>query len=317
MSVGTWFRTDYDEPALPAGLPLTLSSGMNPAVTILDQMVRGNGIVGRVVGDFGAIALKIHGGGGPVRVAVSIGLDDVATRWWADRVRPSRLAAELPRLVAVRAQGRIHGGAVLARRQGWRGAASAEATLSFDLTAGEMRDDGLLLVEIAETAHPSWAAGRLCARSAIGLRINRIEVREQTAPTRTTGPSGATGCDFTVIQPGAPTAYRIVTAAVPSAPPLPLSPRNRVTRQKPARAVFKVARAARRAAVRALPSHPGAVEEVVAADLITGEPVPVETTRHDDETRVRLTGPVTRPVLLGSAKPQPTLSWRLTPVEPA
>lgn len=312
MSIGTWFRTDFDEPASPAGLPLMLSSGMNPAVTILDQMVRGNGIVGRVIGDSGAIALKIRGTGGPVRVTVSIGLDEMGTRWWADRVRPSRLAAELPRLVVLRVQGHIRGGVVLARRQGWRGAASAEATLSFDLAAGELQDDGMLIVEVSEAAHPPWTDGRLCVRSAIGLRINRIEVRESTTPALTTGPAGATGCDFTVVQPGAAATYRLVTTPVPAAPPLPLAPRNRLTRRKPARAVFKVARAARRATVRALPSSPGTFAGVLAADLITGEPAEVEVEGSGDDLRFRLVGPVHAPVLLGSAKPQPTLSWLLT-----
>lgn len=312
MSIGTWFRTDFDEPAVPAGLPMVLTSGMNPAVTILDQMARGTGIVGRVMGDSGAIALKIRGTGGPMRITVSIGLDEVGTRWWADRVRPSRLAAELPRLIALRVQGRVRGGAVLARRQGWRGAAGAEAALSFDLAAGELQDDGLLIVEVSDAAHPAWTDGRLSIRSAIGLRINRIEVRETTVTAATTGPTGATGCDFTVVQPGTAGTYRLATTVVPAAPPLPLTPRNRVTRRKPARAIFKVARAARRATIRALPASPGTVAGVLAADLITGEPVAVEVAGSGNDLRVRLAGSVTAPVLLGSARPQPTLSWLLT-----
>ena len=39
-------------------------------------------------------------------------------------------------------------------------------------TAAIRGGDGLLIVEISDAAHPSWTDGRLCARSAIGLRIN-------------------------------------------------------------------------------------------------------------------------------------------------
>ncbi|MEU8240718.1 hypothetical protein AB0C07_20940 [Actinoplanes missouriensis] len=307
MSVGLWFRTDFDEPSVPAGLPLELTTGMHPSVTIVDQMVRGRGIIGRVTGDFGAVAVKVAGTGGPVRVAVSIGLDEVSTRWWADRVRPSRTTPELPRLVTLRAQGRIRGSAVLARRQGWRGAASSEAVLEFDLAEGELDGDGLLMIELGETPPPSWAAGRLSGRPVVGLRFNRITVRESTGPEPTRGSNTPTGCDFAVLQPGASPVQRLVTQPVPAAPPLPLTPRNKLTRRRPARAAFKAARAARRVAYRAMPARPGPLSGVLAADVMTGEPIAVELSGDE----IRLPGPVEAPVLVGAARPQPTLSWRL------
>ncbi|GAA2715874.1 hypothetical protein [Actinoplanes palleronii] len=314
MSIGSWFRTDYDEPSVAAALPLELGTGASPSIVILDQMIRGTGIVGRINGDFGAIAVKVNGTGAPVRVTVSVGLDEMGIRWWSDRVRPARLTPELPRLVTLRAQGQIRGALVLARRQGWRGAAPATATLAFDLPAGELDRDGLLIVELADALPPSWAGPRLSARSAIGLRINNISVREQPAATAPSGPAGHTGCDFAVVQPGAALSYRLEGAGVSAAPPVPISPRNRWTRQKPARAVFKLSRAARRVAVRALPHRPGEVAEVLAADLVTGEAVPVDVSRHQDgNLTVRFAAPVGNPVLLGSTEAQPTLSWRLTP----
>ncbi|MFF0380812.1 hypothetical protein [Actinoplanes missouriensis] len=307
MSVGAYFRTDFDEPAVPAELPMQLATGMNQALTIADQMVRGRGIVGRVTGDFGAVAVKVHGTGGPVRVTVSIGLDEVATRWWADRVRPSRTAPELPRVVAVRSQGRIRGGAVLARRQGWRGAAGAEATLSFDLAEGELNADGLLMVELGQTTPPEWAAGRLSTRPVVGLRINSIGVRAIDSVSAVTGPTGFSGCDFFVLQPGAGTVHRLTTDVVPSAPPLPLTPRNKLTKRRPARAAFKAVRAARRIVVRAKPYRPGPLAGVLAADLITGTPIAVEVAGDE----IRLAAPPTGPVLLAAASPQPNLSWRV------
>ncbi|GAA4596625.1 hypothetical protein BJY16_002077 [Actinoplanes octamycinicus] len=317
MRAGRHFRTDFDEPAVAATLPMELTSGSSSAIRIVDQMIRGTGIVARAAGEFGAVAIKVNGTGGPVRVAVSVGLDEMATRWWSDRVRPSRLAPELPRLVLVRAQGRIRGALVLARRQGWRAAAPAEATLGFDLAAGELAEDGLLIVELAEARHPEWAAGRLSPRSAIGLRLNSVTAQpaEQAAPV--SGPAGHTGCDFAIVQPGGPLGYRLAAAGVAAAPPVAISPRNRWTRQKPARAVFKLSRAARRVAVRAIPQRPGELAEVLATDLITGSPVRAEVTRGADGTAtVRLAEPPVNPVLLGSAEAQPTLSWRLTGSSP-
>ena len=308
MSVGTWFRTDFDEPTVPAELPMELSTGMSTTVTIADQLVRGRGIIGRITGDFGAVAVKVRGTGGPVRVTVSIGLDEVSTRWWADRVRPSRTTPELPRLVAVRSQGRIRGGAVLARRQGWRGAASAEATIAFDLAEGELSADGLLMVELGETPPPEWAAGRLSTRPVVGLRINSIGVRAADSPSGVTGPAGYSGCDFFVLQPGAPVVRRLSTEPVPSAPPLPLTPRNKLTKRRPARAAFKAARAARRVVVRARPHRPGTLSGVLAADLVTGAPIPVEVAGDE----IRLPGPLAGPVLLGATSAQPNLSWRLS-----
>ncbi|WP_229076151.1 hypothetical protein [Actinoplanes sp. DH11] len=307
MSVGAWFRTDFDEPSVPAELPMRLTTGMHPSVTIVDQMVRGRGIIGRVTGDFGALAVKVAGTGSPVRVAVTIGLDEVSTRWWADRVRPSRTTPELPRVVVLRSQGRIRGAAVLARRQGWRGAASAEATLAFDLAEGELDGDGLLLVELGETAPPSWAAGRVSTRPVVGLRFNSITVEPATTPAPVALTGGSTGCDFAVVQPGDALTHRLITSPVPAAPPLPLTPRNKLTRRRPARAAFKAARAARRVAYRALPQRPGPLSGVVAADLITGAPVAVELSGDE----VRMPGATGNPVLLGAARPQPTLAWRL------
>ncbi|WIM96910.1 hypothetical protein ACTOB_000388 [Actinoplanes oblitus] len=315
MRVGSYFRTDFDEPSVAASLPLNLTSGASPSILILDQMIRGTGIVSRATGEFGAVAIKVNGTGGPVRVTVSIGLDEMATRWWSDRVRPSRLAPELPRLVLVRVQGRIRGAVVLARRQGWRSAAPATATLGFDLAAGELAEDGMLIVELAEARHPEWAAARLSPRSAIGLRLNSVVVREADQPEPVSGPPGHSGCDFAVVQPGGALGYRLESAGVAAAPPLPVSPGNRWTRQKPARAVFKLTRAARRVAVRALPQRPGELSGVLATDLVTGEPVPVEVSRGaDGVATLRFAEPAPNPVLLGSAQAQPTLSWRLKPV---
>jgi hypothetical protein len=308
--IGAWFRTDYDEPVTYAPLPVELTSGVDPAVTILDQTARGQAIVGRILGDFGAVALNVRGTGRPLRATVTIGLDDIGVWWWSDRVKPSRLAAEKPRLITVRAQGRLRGAVLLHRRQGLRRAAPVTASLSFDLDEHELDGEGLFIVEFGEARDLPWPPGRLCPRPAIGVRINAVELRERDSATPVEGPAGATGCDFAVVQPGAPASFRLTTTAVRAAPPVPRNPRKRRGR-RPVRAAYRVLRAARRVAVCSVPRPAGDVADVRATDLVTGAEVAVEMVRQGGHTELRLAGPATGPVLLGTANPQPARSWQL------
>ena len=314
--IGAWFQTAYDEPRAVADLPIEVDSGRDDALCIVDQVIRGTGIIGRVTGDFGAVALKIRGTGRPVRVRVDIQLDELSTRWWSDRVRPPRHQGERPRLVLVRAQGEIRGAALLARRQGWRGADSAQATVEFEMSADDLDRDGLLVVELAESPGPSWSANRVSARSALGLRIDTIFVREAGSPiARAFTP---TGCDLAVLQPGGPTAFRLDVSSVPLAPPVPRTPSTTLTKRRPARAAFKLTRIARRAAIRAgaqaLPERPGRGLGVLAADLRTGAPLPVEVTgRRPGSLEVRLAAVPEGPVLIGLDAAHPGLSCRIVP----
>lgn len=316
--IGAWFATDYDAAPTVIELPVDVDSGRDEGVCIVDQVVRGTGIVGRVTGDYGAVGLKVRSPGVATRVTVVVHLDELATRWWSDRVRPPRLAPELPRLVLVRAQGELRGAAVLARRQGLRRAGGAKATVEFDLTADELDGDGLLMVELAEPPRPAWTAGRIAARSALGVRIDRISVRAQEPTTANTAPTDPTGCDLAVLAPNPPERIRLEVSAVPPAPPLPRSPSNRWTRRKPARAGFKVLRAARRAGTRVVAevskSRPGAGLGVHAVDLLTGVPVEVDIVRQRPGCLdLRLAGPVEGPVLIGLDDGDRGLSCRIVP----
>jgi hypothetical protein len=219
-------------------------------------------------------------------------------------------------VVLVRAQGEIRGAAVLARRQGWRGAGSAQAAVEFGLAADDLDRDGLLVVELAESARPSWSDNRISARSALGLRIDTILVRETGAAAATSIPP--TGCDLAVLQPGGLRSFRLEVSPVPQAPPVPRSPSTRLTRRRPARAAFKLSRIARRAAIRAaaqaLPERPGNGLGVLAADLRTGVPVPVEVVgRRPGSLDVRLAAPPEGPVLIGLDAAHPGLSCRIVP----
>lgn len=318
MAIGTWFRTEHDVPAHVLDLPVEITSGKDPGICILDQVVRGTGIVGRVTGDFGAVALKVRGTGRPMHVSVTVHLDEVATRWWSDRVKPPRNVPELPRLVVLRSQGLIRGAALLARRQGWRRAGGSKITIEYDLTAEELDADGLLLIELAEPPRPPWVEGRLTPRSALGVRIDRICVQPAADPDSSGDSAANSGCDLAVFQPGVTGDFRVDALSVPPAPPLPRSPSNRWTRRKPARAGFKAVRLAQRVATRAtakaLPARAGNGLDLLAVDLVTGEPAAVEVLkRRPGGLDVRLPEPAAGPVLIGLSQPERGLSLRVRP----
>ncbi|MFI7539878.1 hypothetical protein [Actinoplanes sp. NPDC049599] len=401
--IGAWFGTDHDVAPAVIELPVDVTSGRDPGICIVDQVVRGTGIVGRVTADHGAVGLKVRSPGVATRVTVEIQLDETSTRWWSDRVRPPRTAPELPRLVLIRAQGELRGAALLARRQGLRRAGSAKAVVTFDLTAAELDGDGLLMIELAEPPRPEWATGRIAARPALGVRIDKISVRAHPSPTAAPGPadvdapagvpaatasarnrpesggnnpaapsagpaapsagpaapsagpaaasagpaaasagpaaasagpaaasagpaapgfavlgSGPTGCDMALLPAGASGMFRLEVSAVPPAPPVPLSPAHKLTRRRPARAGFKVLRAARRAGTRVLAgvvqSRPASVRGVHGFDLAAGVPVALEVGQpRPGVFELKLAGPAGGPVLLGLDPGDRGLSCRIVP----
>jgi hypothetical protein len=311
MPVGAWFRTEYDDPQPVGELPTVVSGGHQPTLGLVDQVVRGHQIIGRAVGDPATVGLRVRPAGGPVRVAVSLQLDDAGTRWWAGRVKPDPAQPERPRLVVVTSQGRIRGAAVLARKQGWLRAGGSKDTVVFDLAAEELGAEDLLLVELSDprVALPGWAAERFSVRSAIGLRIDRIQLdpHPSTEPVPAVPPGS--GCPFLILPPDGPETLRVQVWTVPPAPPVPRNPTRPYTSRKPARAVFKVLRTARRAAGRASAEATGdrvRIEELTVhgVDLATGAAVPVEVTgRHPEGLDLRLPGQRGGPVLLGVVEP--------------
>ncbi|GGM20039.1 hypothetical protein [Micromonospora yangpuensis] len=337
MPVGTWFGTEFDVPHPVSELPTVVSGGQQGALCVVDQLVRGHQIIGRAVGDPATIGLKVRPVRRPVRVAVTLQLDDAGTRWWANRVKPAPAQPERPRLVVLSSQGRVRGAAVLARRQGWLRAGGSIQTVTFTLGADELGDDDLLLVELSapRVDLPDWAAHRFSARSAIGLRIDRVRLDPlpdaqplppgvpdaeplppgvpdaeplppgvPDAEPLPPGPTG-TGCPFLVVPPDGPADHRVGVGTVPPAPPLPRNPTRSYAKRKPARAALKVLRTARRAAGRASAEATGdrvRADDLTihAVDLVDGTPVPVEVTgRHGEILDLRLPADRNGPVLLG------------------
>ncbi|WP_434742379.1 hypothetical protein [Micromonospora sp. SH-82] len=311
MAVGSWFTTDFDVPHPVGDLPAVVDGGHQPTVCVVDQMVRGHQIIGRAVGDPATVGIKVRPAWQPIRVAVTLQLDDAGTRWWASRVKPDPAQAERPRLVVLSSQGRIRGAAVLARRQGWLRAGGSKETISFELAADELGDDDLLLVEMSDPRIdlPGWADGRFSTSSAIGLRIDRIHL-DPLPTTEPPPPSAATsGCPFLVVPATSPETVRVRVGTVPPAPPVPRNPTRSYAKRKPARAVLKVLRTARRAAGRASAEAGGDRVRpddltVDAVDLTTGAAVPVRIVDRGAHTLdLRLPTDREGPVLLGVTEP--------------
>ena len=316
MAIGTWFATDFDEVRAALDLPASVAGGQGPAVHLVDQVVRGVEIVGRVTGDSGAVAIRTTTTDHRVRVSVKLSLDDVATYWWADRVKPAPGTPERPRLVLVRSQGSIRGAAVLARRQGRLRARTAAATVEFDLSPADLAADGLLVVELSGPGPlPPWAAGHLSDRGAIGLRIDRITVTPVAPPPAPLPPSPVAddtggGCRFVVAGVGEGV-VRIALERVPPSPPVRRAPGNRWTRRRPARAAAKALRLARRIAYRAIAeatSRRGPGRPVpYGVDLATGEAVPVDVVGRDATGIDLRIAPAAGSAVAASARPGPVL----------
>ena len=307
--IGDWFTTDYDEPGATLDeLPVAVSSGQSRHLVLVEDVVRGRQIIGRLGGDRGLVVLRWRGDGVPVRVAVLLHLDEAGTRMGAD---PDAGAPDEAgtRLVAVLAAGEIRGCVLLAAGQ--------RATVEFDLPAGEVTD-GLLLVEVVEPPRPAWAAGRLAARSVPGVRIDRITVRPVPDEPVPFAFPAARGLDVALLAPGAPETFVLKGPPPPKPPPPPVPPRSVRARRKLRRGFAKALRKLRRqpepVVVKVPKPKPPVTFTVVAADLRTGAAVELEVvTRDAGGLTVRRPATADGPLLLALDAPDEGAALRVVP----
>ena len=209
MSHTSFLDTAFDEVAQPLELPIKLTDGRVPALKIGDYLARGSRTIGRLTGAASIVALKIRADHRPLRVSMQVRLDWLAVRWWVDRADAAAPPRELPRLVVVRSQGRVREAVVLARSHTSLGSSDARGFVTFDLAAGEVPEDGLLVIELADGGHtlPAWAASSFIAESPIGLQVDWIEV---TPVTDGASPAPADGASPAPADGGSPaTAARV------------------------------------------------------------------------------------------------------------
>ncbi|MFF0717774.1 hypothetical protein [Micromonospora sp. NPDC003816] len=345
MAVGTWFATEFDEPAKPRGLPALFASGVDSEVLVADRMARGVAILGRVQGVSGAVVLKVRTGGRAVRVRVDLHVDGASQTAWSRVAAPTRGVRELPRLVMVRAQGTDRVAALIRRQHGRLRMVEAHAWVEFDLGAEEIGADELLIVEVAEATLPAWASPSLSALAAVGVRINQVEVTalddvdppgtsgrvtgqaaQHTGLASAGGLVGARGrgegparTGFVVVNADATSVrcrLRVTTASV--APSAIRDPRRAWMRRGKAHTVLKAVRVAQRGAGYALfeaspftgPPRPEQLR-VRAANLVDGGDCRVAVTTDDAETLdVVVTRTTPGPVLIGVDEPDATAMRR-------
>jgi len=173
------FQTAFDRVVEPLTLPGRLTSGAAPELTTVDQMVRGNAVIGRFIASPGLLGVKVRPTGRPVRVTAHFRYDSMSLEWWEDRITTPGVVrgAGAPRLLLVRAQGRIRGAALLIRPAAdFRRAATG--VVSFDLQPEELTAEGLFVLEMAgiDEDRPEWAPA--VPAGSVGIMMYSIEFAE-------------------------------------------------------------------------------------------------------------------------------------------
>ncbi len=178
------FLTMFDAPVPPAGLPVALASGTDPALQLADGLFRGDGLVGRVTHLDALIGVRVAVPAAvkSVRVGVTLAVDDASPRWWDERVPEEvpRRRPTAPRLIRVLSQGESRAVTMLRRSAADRGRPTC-TVVTFDLAGTELDPDGLLVVELRSVSDrlPPWAASQVLPYSAVGVRVDRIDVVAQ------------------------------------------------------------------------------------------------------------------------------------------
>lgn len=173
------FQTAFDPVIEPLVLPGELNSGAAPELTTVDQMVRGNAVIGRFSASPALLGVKVRPTGRPVRVTAHFRFDSMSLDWWERRVTtpgPIR-GAGAPRLLLVRAQGKTRGAALMIRPAvDFRRAATG--VVCFDLRPEELTAEGLFVFEMVsiDTGRPTWAPA--VPAGSVGIMMDVIEFAE-------------------------------------------------------------------------------------------------------------------------------------------
>jgi len=171
-------QTAFETPVPSLPVPATLTAGNRPELLVVDKMARGVALLGRYGATPALFGLKVCPGAGTVRVSVQFGLDKTSTDWWEARA-PEHLTnrdAARGRLFLVRSQGATRAAVYLVRRvQDAEGVTRGEAR--FDLSADELDEAGLLIVEVQGVDQvPLWAQQQLTPFAPIGVRIESVDL---------------------------------------------------------------------------------------------------------------------------------------------
>ncbi|MFI7700231.1 hypothetical protein [Nonomuraea sp. NPDC049480] len=179
--IGT--ATDFDHVIAPREAPIEIFSGQEPALQVVDQLHRGIQIVGRFEGS-GLAGFKVASGGRRLRVTLSLAVDAGSVRGWHIAEDATGTGNGLPRLIQIRAQGRLRQCVLLKDGSGTRSGVAV-----FDLPPEEVPDDGLICIEVLDImeghdisgALREAVAGSVMDDGVAGVRIDGVTFEESPA----------------------------------------------------------------------------------------------------------------------------------------
>jgi hypothetical protein len=166
--------TEFDAPIAAVQVPMTLTRGDDPALHLIDGLVRGVKLPGRFQRSPGLFGLKVEPTTQRTGVTVTFGADAGSDTWWQDRAPVPEGSKAGARLLAISAQGRPRGAVLLPGKR----TKAKEVSLSFELSADELDPEGLLVIEAGAPAArmPDWLAAATTPYPAIGVTVLKVEL---------------------------------------------------------------------------------------------------------------------------------------------
>ena len=173
------FDTIFDQPVPLLPVPTVLTAGQRPELQVVDRFTRGVAIVGRFALSPSLIGAKVDvDPTRPLRVRVRLSIDKMSEEWWHKRP-PEHVTREdtaTGRLLVLRSQGETRAACYLAPANDTHGA-PATGTVEFDLPAGSVTKEGLLILEAVDAPTlPDWAKPRIMPYGQVGVRIDQLEL---------------------------------------------------------------------------------------------------------------------------------------------
>ena len=172
--LGRWFATDFDHAAPSVALPLSISSGADPALRLVDGIERSRSTIGRLTSTEAVVGLKFRSGDVPASLDI-----------WFKAPTTDRPGAAVASFVAAGAT-RV---CLMPTGPGLAGG-ERQHHVRLPLPPDAIPVEGLLLVEISSAMAdlPSWARDRVPEGDIVGLRLLRIVVSDRVGAV-TTGPT--------------------------------------------------------------------------------------------------------------------------------
>jgi hypothetical protein len=170
---GVRFQTDFDAERPTFTAPLDVASGQHPALAVVDGFLRGEAVVGRCDSGAGLIGLAVHSGGAPVDVTVTVAADRRTPEFTDRGLAAGAPRPHEPRVLLVRSQGRTRAAALLSRAPrdfNFR----TRATVRFRVDGTEIAEDGLFVVELADSALDPGLG--IAPYAASGIRIDTVKL---------------------------------------------------------------------------------------------------------------------------------------------